>query len=141
MQKLLLALMLGSIMGCQSQSPNPESDFLKAFQQAHAQKNLNAAMKLVYWEGVEPDIKKSVEDSFKDDFALEIEKLEMVAPSENQMTQYTKAGRTFKTNLDVKKVLVVNFKAQVGLAQVHNTKYLIGEKDGKYYITTAVRVG
>ena len=97
-------------------------------------------MTLVYWEGVEPDVKQNLMGSFKDSFAMEIEKVEMAAPPENQTTQYEQQGRTFKTNLDVKKVFVVSFKPQAGLAQLQNTKYPIGEKGGKYYITTAVPV-
>ena len=128
------------VWGCQSHGLDAESAFIKEYQRAHEQRDVDGAMNLVYWQGVNEDIKQNFIGNFKDDFKMEIEKLEMVRPPENQMTQYTSQGKTFKTNLDVKKVFIVHLKPQPGAVQITYTKYLIGVKDGKYYITTAVPV-
>ena len=133
----LLLLCLFSISGCQHAGPSEES-FIKKYQQAHEKKDIDAALNLVHMQGVGEDIRQNLIGSFKDDFKLEIDKLEMVPVPKDQMTEYTAQGKTFKTNLDVKKVFIISFKHQAGPAQINNTKYLIGVVGDQYYITTAV---
>lgn len=115
--------------------------FMEAYRTAHTNRDVDALMKLVYWEGVEEDIKKNFAKNFKDELKLEIENLEMLQPSSDEMTQYTIQGRTYKTNLTVTDVLIIHFKAQPGIAQITHTKYLVGVKEGgQYCITTAMPI-
>ena len=117
-----------------------EDAFIKEYKRAHEHHDIASAMKLVYWEGVGEDIRRNLRTNLKDDFNLKIEKLEMLPPAKGEMTQYTLRGKTYKTNLDISRVFVVHFRPQQGQAQIKYTKYLIGIKDGKCYITTAVPV-
>lgn len=137
----LLALLISIFpFRSEAQGPMSEEAFMSEYRRAHERHDLEAAMKLVYWDGVGEDIKQNLRANFKDDFKLNLEKLEMIPPPKDEVTQYTLHGKTYRTNLDVKKVFVVHFKRQLGPSQINNTKYLIGVKDGKYYITTAVPV-
>ncbi len=130
--------MVVAVTLCQAQGQGTETALMQEYRRAHETKDVDAAMKLVDLTGVGPAIRKSLAGNFKDDFLLAIDKLEMVAPAPNQLTQYTREGRTYKTNLAVKKVLVVSFKPQPGTTQVGSTRYLVGEKGARYFIATAV---
>ena len=90
----LLLLCLFSMSGCQHAGPSEES-FIKKYQQAHEKKDIDAALNLVHMQGVGEDIRQNLIGSFKDDFKLEIDKLEMVPVPKDQMTEYTAQGKTF----------------------------------------------
>jgi hypothetical protein len=134
-----ILIIFGLSWSLSSLATGQEELFIKAYRQAHEQKNLKALLGLVYWQGVDPAARQMVTSNFKDELKLKLNKLEMLPPPADLKTQYTLAGQSYKTNLTIKKVLMVHFRPQAGISQVNNTRYLLGEKAGRYYITTAVK--
>ncbi len=65
--------------------------------------------------------------------------VQVVAREANQLTEYTREGRTYQTNLEVVGNLVVRFEPPQADG-VTATTYLLGARDGKLFIRTAVPV-
>ncbi len=134
---VLIALVCGA--GTVSAQSPAEQELIRAYRAAHEAKDIGRAMILVYWAGVPDDIRASFQRNFQQDFARKISTVQVVPREANQLTEYTRQGRTYRTNLEVVGNLVVRFEPPQADG-VTSTTYPLGTRDGKLFITTAVVV-
>ena len=118
--------------------PATERDFIVAYSQAHDRKDVAALMKLVYWAGVEEDLRGAVERSFAANvlFKPAAVLIEPLGPGE--MTEYARGGVTYRPNLKPVGKLTVKFEKSADGPTA--TGYLVGINEGVYFITTAAPV-
>jgi len=123
-----------------SEAKNPRSldQLVQAYKKAHAAKDVNAILALFYTEGVDEKTKATLVKSLNNDFPLEIESMEIVEPSKNNIYEYTQGGIQYKVNLPVIKEFKIHYK-QNTTGQTY-TSYYVGEKNGSYYLVTATLV-
>jgi len=123
-----------------SQANNTRSldQLVQAYKKAHAAKDVNATLALFYMAGVDEKTKATLIKSFNNDFPLEIESIEIVEPSKNNIYEYTQGGIQYKVNLPVIKEFKVHYK-QNGTVQTY-TSYYVGEKNDSYYLVTSTPV-
>lgn len=117
-----------------------ENRFIGEFQRAHEEKDLGAMSKLVYWKGVEPQTRDSMERSFRVFFQKEIESLNLVDPTGKEVNEFKKDGKTYSTNLKVVKLLVIRYKSQDKKPQVTGMTFRLGMNAGRYFIATAAPI-
>jgi hypothetical protein len=134
---VLIALVCGT--GTLSAQSPAEQQLISAYRAAHEAKDVVRAMTLVYWAGVPDDIRASFRRNFQSDFARKINTVQVIPREANQLTEYTRGGRTYRTNLEVVGNLVVRFEAPQADG-VTATTYPLGARDGKLFITTAVAI-
>jgi hypothetical protein len=127
------------VTGTVSAESPAEQQLIRAYRAAHEAKDVERAMALVYWAGVADDIRASFRRNFQSDFVRKISAVQVVPREANQLTEYTREGRTYRTNLPVVGNLVVRFEPPQADG-VTATTYPLGARDGKLFITTAVAV-
>lgn len=125
------------VSGTVSAESPAEQQLIRAYRAAHEAKDVERAMALVYWAGVADDIRASFRRNFQRDFLRKISMVQVVPREANQLTEYTREGRTYRTNLRVVGNLVVRFEPPQGDG-LTTTTYPLGAHDGKLFITTAV---
>lgn len=147
---LLLPLLL--LAACDSEpapppSSNPSkpadaggSEFVKQYRAAHENKDLDALMKLVCWDGVEEPMREMYRSGWERDFPLKIHSIELKPASFREIvSEYTRNGKTYRPNLEVTGwISIVWAKGQK--AAPTTTDMPVGMKDGNTSITTAAPV-
>ena len=111
---------------------------MRRYREAHQSKDVPKAMALVYWAGVDEQIRASLERNFRGDLQRVLRDVQVIPPAQGTLTEYSRGGVTYRPNLAVVKTLVVQFEK--GADGVTSTTYLLGMKDGRLFITTAVAV-
>lgn len=91
---------------------------------------------LVYWQGVEQRERDAFFRSLRDDINYRLQKLEFVPLDAGAKLAYTLDGVTYVPALPAIGRMVVRYKDQ-GNATHLATSYLVGVKNGKYYIDLA----
>jgi hypothetical protein len=119
--------------------PSAREEFIQRFRRAHDKRDLPALMSLVYWTGVEPKTRAMLRSNFQADLQHRIASVKMTPLPKGQLMQYTVKGVTYRPNLQPVAKLAVQFARLPGKEmQVTGTGYLIGVKEGRYSIATAV---
>jgi hypothetical protein len=127
------------LAGCMTKQSTPSakasgSEFIGVFRQAHDRHDIEALTKLVCWDRVPPEMRKSSEDSlaaFFDDKIVDV-KLTMEHP-EGQPNVYVRNGVTYRFNLPVVAELVVE-NPPLSKGSFSGTYYPLAVKDGRYCI-------
>ena len=105
------------------------------FQAAHRNQNLGGMMNLVYWEGVTPETKEGIRDSFEEVLKKPL-KVVFVAPvAKDEVTEYTLDSVRYRPNLaPVGRLAIFGASPDDGVIQ---TSYLVGLLGEEYRIATA----
>ena len=96
---------------------------------------------LVYWGSAEPEMHRSVEHTIAADFGLVIKRISLQPLAANETLEYTQHGVTYRPTLRPIGRLQVEFLPEPGTDQrQRSTTYLVGVKDGVYFLLTAAPV-
>lgn len=110
-------------------------ELIEAFKKAHNNKNVDELMKLVYWGKATEQTKKGIRESLKYDINHSISNIYIGQLPDNLTTEYTLGSITYKINLKLIKELNVLYESNE--SGITRTSYLIGIRNGKYFIATA----
>ena len=128
--------------GCTGESPTSagpatEDAIIALYTELHENADVNGMMKLVYWKGVEEPMRQMVRKSFQEASNRKIKRVEVLPAQETQLTEYTRAGVRYRTNLEVIGNLEVIYDDP---GVVTSSMFPLGKKDGVFFITTAAPV-
>ena len=138
---LLFLVIIGiSNLVYSKEKPNLGQVLIKNYKVAHTKGDVEAAMDLVHWVGVDENVKKSIRTGFERNFKRIIKEIEFVNISKDDILEYEVRGITYRPNLDVIKRMEVHYTPTDNKFDVKSSSYLIGIYEGKYKITTAAPV-
>lgn len=122
-----------------SASATAEALFISQVRAAFDAKDSTKLLALVFWDRVEPSMRRGMEQQFENLMTLVPTKIELVPPEPSEQYEYSRGGTTYRTNLAVTKKLKIEFRSG---NQFNTTGAVIplGERDGRLFITTAVPV-
>ena len=107
-----------------------------AYRDAYTSGNLQRAMDLFYWRGVDPRQRTHLKHLVRRDLASRIAKLDVLDADRGGPTEFLVNGVMNRANLPVVGHLLAEFVGTTGAR--HYSLHMIGEKDGVYYIALAV---
>lgn len=137
--------------GCSSQTSNPAAttaktpaaqnqsepghptleDLAGALAKAHDTKNADLFLSLYYnYQNLDAQTINSLKKQFSDDFSQTIETVKIIDPNPALYAPITKNGITFKPQLDVIKVINLNYK------QSYTSGFPVGISQGRYFLVT-----
>jgi len=136
----LLCALLGSA-GPGQTPPRTADQLIAQFKKAHQTRAIASMLGLVYWGTAEPEMHRSVEHTIAADFGLVIKRISLQPLAANETLEYTQHGVTYRPTLRPIGRLQVEFLPQPGTnQQQRSTTYLVGVKDGVYFLLTAAPV-
>ena len=91
---------------------------------------------LVYWPGIRQRERESFLRSLKYDLGYSLLKVELVPLKRGETLEYSLNGETFRPSLAPVCRMVSTYKGN-GAMKNFSTSYLVGAKNGRYYITLA----
>ena len=106
-----------------------------AYRDAYDSGNMQRAMDLFYWRGVDPRQRTHLKHLVRRDLASRIAKLD-VLDADRGPIEFLVDGVMSRANLPVVGHLLAEFVGKTGAR--HYSLHMIGEKDGVYYIALAV---
>ena len=136
----LLCALLGSA-GPGQTPPRTADQLIAQFRKAHQARAIASMLGLVYWGTAEPEMHRSVEHTIAADSGLVIKRISLQPLAANETLEYTQHGVTYRPTLRPIGRLQVEFLPQPGTdQQQRSTTYLVGVKDGVYFLLTAAPV-
>ena len=116
--------------------------FIEAYRKAHGSKDVEAAMKLAWKEGMDETVERSLSSLFESDFESGILDIRIEPASFQQLTpEVTMKGTTYRMNLKVEGWLVVKLEPpSADVEGTHSTQIPLGKKDGAYYFSVRIPV-
>ena len=108
---------------------------VEAYRDAYDSGNMQRAMDLFYWRGVDPRQRTHLKQLVRRDLASRVAKLD-VLDADRGPTEFLENGVMNRANLPVVGHLLAEFVGNTGAR--HYSLHMIGEKDGVYYIALAV---
>ena len=146
-----LAVVLVLLAACKGTPPAPGSaagrvagaeasdEFLNAYRTAHERDDVEAAMQLVYFEGVSEQLKTGFRRAFRTDFERQLASAELVDLTEPPLEEKTIDGRTYRANLKIVKELRVEFvRLKSPDGEISARSHPVGLTNGRYYIASTV---
>ena len=100
------------------------------------QKDEQKLATLAYWKGVTQDDREGFYRSLRHDLQFRLESVEFEPLSVGGPFEYTREGVTYAPNLKPVGRLVARYRTQGNVSNL-STSYLVGKKDGRYYIALA----
>ena len=121
--------------------PRTADQLIAQFRKAHQTRAIASMLGLVYWGTAEPEMHRSVEHTIAADFGLVIKRISLQPLAANETLEYSQHGVTYRPTLRPNGRLQVEFLPQPGTdQQQRSTTYLVGVKDGVYFLLTAAAV-
>jgi hypothetical protein len=117
-------------------SPEAEAQFMTDMKAAFDTKDSKKFISLICWDRVDSEMKKAFIPNIPDLLQEPVAKIELVAPDTNKTNEFTLKGVIYRPNLVVVKQLKIYNK----LGNQDETDYLVGEKNGKLFITLAAPI-
>ena len=141
MKKLLTLIALVGLTGCESETPpaaatgRTRDQLIDAYKKAHAAKDIDAMMKLVYWGQTANDDHSMERNLFIVDFDSEITSVTIEPLKADALLEYTRDGVTWRPTLPPIGRLTITFK--VGESGNAGSSVLVAEKDGSHHVVFA----
>ena len=121
-----------------SRAPHTTDQLIQQFRTAHQKRSIPDVARLVFWGGASQDLRRSTERHIADDFPMRIARVTVRPLAPDERLEYTRDGVTYRPTLRPVGRLTVEFVPGVGTAGgVTATSYLVGLKDGVYYLLSA----
>ncbi|HXS75073.1 MAG TPA: hypothetical protein VN753_02770 [Terracidiphilus sp.] len=115
-----------------------KAELQKLYQQFFQNKDETRLGKLVYWQGVEQQDREGFFRSLGQDFKYRLRDIHFVPLQHDEHLEYTLRGVTYVPALPPVGRMIVTYGGQDNVNDL-STSYLIGAKDGRYYIDLAVK--
>ena len=138
---IITLLTLASLSAADKDS---EAIFLEKVQSALDAKDGSALLGLVFFDGVEPQMKEMIAKQMTDVAGKSVTSVALVETEPNQVFEYSIQGQDYTTNLKPIKMLKLEYDETIPLSGGRLSKpsmsFPVGEKDGVLMITTAAPV-
>jgi len=108
------------------------------YQRFFEQKDEQSLAKLVYWQGVEQRDRDGFLRSLRNDLKYRLKKVDFVPLDAGVKLEYTLEGVTYVPALSAIGRMIVSYEDQGNVKHL-STSYLVGVKDGRYYIDLATQ--
>jgi len=108
------------------------------YQRFFEQKDEQSLAKLVYWQGVEQRDRDGFLRSLRNDLKYRLKKIDLVPLDAGVKLEYTLDGITYVPALPAIGRMIVSYEDQDNVKHL-STSYLVGVKDGRYYIDLATQ--
>ncbi|MEK6646508.1 MAG: hypothetical protein AABY84_07535 [Candidatus Firestonebacteria bacterium] len=140
---IVIAVFLINSIGCHKKSSmksdakkneTMQKEFISAFKKAHETNNIDELMNLIYGENVTDEMRQLSKQYFTENFDRKIETITISSLTGEETLGYTKENVQYRPNLELVANLVVQFSGENN----SETRYPLGIKDGKYYLTSFV---
>lgn len=99
-------------------------------------KDVEKLKALVYWSGVQPSDRESFARSLEFDLKYQLQDVRLVPLQRGEKLEYSRNGVTFRPTLTPVGRLIATYKG-AGTTRSVSTSYLVGRKEGRYFITLA----
>ena len=114
-----------------------KDELRQLFQRYSEQKDEQKLGTLVYWRNVRQRERSGFFRSLRNDLNYRLKNAEFVALDPSTSMEYTLEGITFRPALQPTGRMVATYEGRANVKDF-STSYLIGAKDGRYYIDLAV---
>jgi hypothetical protein len=112
------------------------NDLARLYQRYFEARDEAKLQSLVYWAGVQEADRQGFIRSVRFDLGHRLKSVEFVPLNRGEKLEYSKGGVVFRPSLPPVGRLVATYEGS-GTLQRLSTSYLVGVKDGHYYITLA----
>jgi len=113
-----------------------KAELQQLYQRYFQQKDEHRLATLVYWQGVEQRDRDGFLRSLRSDLKYRLKKVDVVPLDAGAMLEYTLEGVTYAPTLPAIGRMIISYEDE-GNLKLLSTSYLIGLKDGRYYIDLA----
>jgi len=113
-----------------------KTELQQLYQRYFRQKDEHRLAMLVYWQGVEQRDRDGFLRSLRNDLKYRLKKVDFASLDARVKLEYTLDGITYVPALPVVERMIVSYEDQGNVKHL-STSYLIGVKDGRYYIDLA----
>ncbi len=121
-----------------SHTPRTADQLIQRFRVAHQKHCVPEISRLIYWGGAANGLRLSTERHIADDFPMAIARVTIEPLAAGEMLQYTKDGVTYRPTLrPIGRMKVEFLRGRDASGGVTATSYLMGVKDGAYYLLSA----
>jgi hypothetical protein len=108
---------------------------ISKFKAAHKNQDIDALMKLVFWQDVNQQTKDSIKESFEGLLKKSIKSIHIGPVPKDQMTEYTMGSIHYRINLKPAGLLEIFFSStKDGITSI---SYVVGQHGKEYLIATA----
>jgi hypothetical protein len=115
-----------------------KGELQKRYLQFFQQKDETRLGALVYWRGVEQEDRDGFLRSLREDFKYHLRGIQFLPLQVNEHLEYTLKGVTYVPALPPVGRMIVTYEDRENAKHL-STSYLIGAKQGRYYIDLAVK--
>ena len=124
-----------------SAAADPRTAFQVAYREASEHKDVQQMLKLYCWDGVDQEMRKTVQENIQDELSQPIADMEFVSVEPGKYGPRDEGGIRWKPNLNVDVVLKVRYTkppSGTGLS-LSEAKHTLGLQNGQYRITVPIR--
>lgn len=127
-----------AMSACAADGAASKTELQQLYQRYFQQKDEQKLASLAYWEGVEQRDRDGFVRSLRNDLKYTLKKVEFVPLDAGVKLEYTLGGVTYVPALPAIGRMIVSYEDQDNVKHP-STSYLIGMKDGRYYIDLATQ--
>jgi hypothetical protein len=130
-------ILLAGVASFAADGAASKAELQQLYQRYFQQKDERKLATLVYWPGVEQRDRDGFFRSLRGDLNYRLQKVEFLPLDPGLKLEYTLSGITYVPALPPVGRVVATYEGQ-GNVNHASTSYLVGVKDGRFYITLAV---
>jgi len=127
-----------AMSACAADGAASKTELQQLYQRYFQQKDEHRLATLVYWPGVEQRDRDGFLRSLRNDLKYRLKKIDFVPLDAGVKLEYTLEGVTYVPALSAIGRMIVSYEDQGNVKHL-STSYLIGVKDGRYYIDLAIQ--
>jgi hypothetical protein len=129
-------VILAGMLAFASHGATSKTELQQSYYRFFQQKDVQRLATLVYWEGVEQHERDGFFRLLGNDLRYRLQNVKFVPLDPSVKLEYTLGGVTYKPALPPIGRMVASYEDQDNVKHP-STSYLVGVKDGKYYIDLA----
>lgn len=120
--------------------PHSVEELADRYRTAHSRKDVEAIRQLFYWGASTQETRMAVTSFINSDVAHAIQAVTVKPPTPTDPTEYEKDGVKYRMTLPAIAKLVIDFQPRSvrgGTYKSEQTGYLIGVRNGEYWLVTS----
>jgi hypothetical protein len=125
-----------AMSACAADGAASKAELQQLYQRYFQQKDEHRLATLVYWPGVEQRDRDGFLRSLRSDLKYQLKKVDVAPLDAGAKLEYTLEGVTYVPALPAIGRMIVSYEDEGNVKHL-STSYLIGLKDGRYYIDLA----
>jgi hypothetical protein len=133
---LLLNLIAGLACAGRARGAASPDELAQRFHERLAQRDRAGVDSLIFWPGGRRPESPTLDYFFKAQALRRIQSVDIVPVPQDQVLEYTRDGVRYRPSLTPLHKLVISFAPREGV-EGESAGFLVGEQDGRYYVTLA----